>query len=85
VVVRALLLGAMLGAALAGPLTGWAAVGSAALVVPLYLSEIAPTEIRGRIASLNQLELLAKPNLTEASSCPGIAGAGSTIHRQNSL
>ena len=30
------------------------AVGSAALAVPLYLSEIAPTEIRGRIASLNQ-------------------------------
>ena len=34
------------------------AVGSAALVVPLYLSEIAPTEIRGRIASLNQLMIV---------------------------
>jgi MFS transporter, SP family, sugar:H+ symporter len=34
-------------------------VGSAALVVPLYLSEIAPTEIRGVIASLNQLMVVA--------------------------
>jgi len=34
------------------------AVGSAALVVPLYLSEIAPTELRGRIASLNQLMIV---------------------------
>jgi SP family sugar:H+ symporter-like MFS transporter len=34
------------------------AVGSAALVVPLYLSEIAPTEIRGRISSLNQLMIV---------------------------
>ena len=34
------------------------AVGSAALVVPLYLSEIAPTEIRGRIASLNQMMIV---------------------------
>jgi MFS transporter, SP family, sugar:H+ symporter len=31
------------------------AVGAAALVVPLYLSELAPTGIRGAIASLNQL------------------------------
>ena len=30
-------------------------VGSAALVVPLYLSEIAPTEVRGAVTSLNQL------------------------------
>jgi MFS transporter, SP family, sugar:H+ symporter len=95
-VVAALLLGAMVGAALAGPgsdrlgrrrlimiaaitftigALGAAAapseatlvlarfviglaVGSAALVVPLYLSEIAPTEIRGRIASLNQLMIV---------------------------
>ena len=33
-------------------------VGSAALVVPLYLSEIAPTEIRGAITSLNQLMIV---------------------------
>src|SRR5919205_2806641 len=31
------------------------AVGAAALTVPLYLSELAPTEIRGAITSLNQL------------------------------
>jgi len=95
-VVAALLLGAMVGAALAGPLSdrigrrrliivaaitftvgalGAAAapnagtlvaarfvlglaVGSAALVVPLYLSEIAPTQIRGAIASLNQMMIV---------------------------
>ena len=95
-IVAALLLGAMLGAALAGPLSdrmgrkrlimiagitftvgalaaaaapsAWAlvgarfviglAVGSAALVVPLYLSEIAPTELRGRVASLNQMMIV---------------------------
>jgi sugar porter (SP) family MFS transporter len=34
------------------------AVGSAALVVPLYLAEIAPTAIRGQIASLNQLMIV---------------------------
>jgi SP family sugar:H+ symporter-like MFS transporter len=35
------------------------AVGSAALVVPLYLSEIAPKEIRGAISSLNQLMIVS--------------------------
>jgi sugar porter (SP) family MFS transporter len=95
-IVAALLLGAMVGAGLAGPLSdrmgrkrlimiaaivftvgalgaaaapsAWPlvaarfviglAVGSAALVVPLYLSEIAPTELRGRIASLNQMMIV---------------------------
>jgi sugar porter (SP) family MFS transporter len=96
-VVAGLLLGAMVGAAVAGPLSdrmgrrrlimaaaitftigalGAAAaptagvlvaarvvlglaVGSAALVVPLYLSEIAPTQIRGAIASLNQMMIVS--------------------------
>lgn len=35
------------------------AVGSAALVVPLYLSEVAPTEVRGAISSLNQLMIVS--------------------------
>jgi sugar porter (SP) family MFS transporter len=34
------------------------AVGSAALVVPLYLAEIAPAKIRGAITSLNQLMIV---------------------------
>jgi sugar porter (SP) family MFS transporter len=34
------------------------AVGSAALVVPLYLSEIAPTEVRGAVTSLNQMMIV---------------------------
>ena len=95
-VVAALLLGAMVGAGAAGPLSDrmgrrqlimvaavtftvgaiaaaaapgagalvaarfvlGLAVGSAALVVPLYLSEIAPTKIRGAIASLNQMMIV---------------------------
>jgi MFS transporter, SP family, sugar:H+ symporter len=95
-VVASLLLGAMVGAAFAGPLSDrlgrrkliiaagviftvgsilaavsptvgvllvarfvlGLAVGCAALVVPLYLSEIAPTEIRGAISSLNQLMIV---------------------------
>lgn len=35
------------------------AVGSAALIVPLYLSEIAPTRIRGMVTGLNQLMIVA--------------------------
>jgi MFS transporter, SP family, sugar:H+ symporter len=95
-IVSSLLLGAMVGAALAGPLSDrlgrrklivaagtiftagailaaaaptvgvllaarfilGLAVGCSALVVPLYLSEIAPTEIRGAISSLNQLMIV---------------------------
>jgi MFS transporter, SP family, sugar:H+ symporter len=95
-VVAVLLLGAMVGAVLAGPLShrmgrrrliiiaavtftvgalGAAAapsagvliaarfvlglaVGCAALVVPMYLSEIAPTEIRGAVASMNQMMIV---------------------------
>jgi sugar porter (SP) family MFS transporter len=34
-------------------------VGSAALIVPLYLSEIAPTRIRGAISALNQLMIVS--------------------------
>ena len=43
------------GVLIAGRFVLGLAVGAAALVVPLYLSELAPTEIRGAIASLNQL------------------------------
>src|SRR5205085_6483101 len=35
------------------------AVGAAAMVVPLYLAEIAPAEDRGRITSLNQLMIVS--------------------------
>ncbi len=35
------------------------AVGAAALTVPLYLSEVAPTGIRGAVSSLNQLMITA--------------------------
>jgi MFS transporter, SP family, sugar:H+ symporter len=46
------------GVLIGGRLVLGLAVGSAALVVPLYLSEIAPTEIRGAISSLNQLMIV---------------------------
>jgi MFS transporter, SP family, sugar:H+ symporter len=95
-VVSSLLLGAMAGAGIAGPLSDrlgrrriiiiaaiiftvgalgaalapnvavlvlfrvvlGVAVGAAALIVPLYLSEVAPTEIRGAVSSLNQLMIV---------------------------
>ena len=47
------------GALLAARFVLGLAVGSAALVVPLYLSEIAPTEIRGAVSSLNQLAIVS--------------------------
>ena len=34
------------------------AVGAAAVIVPLYLSEVAPTSIRGAVTSLNQLMIV---------------------------
>jgi sugar porter (SP) family MFS transporter len=46
------------GALLAARFVLGLAVGSAALIVPLYLSEIAPTHVRGAIASLNQLMIV---------------------------
>lgn len=96
-VVAVLLLGAMLGAAIAGPSSDrlgrkrlilaaaviftlgaalaavapdvgvllvarfvlGVAVGIAALIVPLYLSEVAPTRIRGAVSSLNQLAIVS--------------------------
>ena len=35
------------------------AVGAAALIVPLYLSEVAPTEIRGKVTGLNQMAIVS--------------------------
>jgi len=35
------------------------AVGAASLIVPLYLAEMAPTEIRGALSSLNQLMIVS--------------------------
>ena len=46
------------GALLAARFVLGLAVGSAALVVPLYLSEVAPTNIRGAVSSLNQLMIV---------------------------
>jgi sugar porter (SP) family MFS transporter len=34
------------------------AVGAASLIVPLYLSEMAPTEVRGALSALNQLMIV---------------------------
>jgi MFS family permease len=44
------------------------AVGCSALVVPLYLSELAPTEIRGSVTSLNQLMITVGILVASAST-----------------
>lgn len=37
---------------------GGLAIGSASLIVPLYISEIAPARVRGRLVTLNQLAIV---------------------------
>ncbi len=51
------------------------AVGAASLTVPLYLAEVAPTEIRGAVASLNQL-MIVTGILVAYIANSALAGAG---------
>ena len=37
---------------------GGLAIGSASLIVPLYIAEIAPPRVRGRLVTLNQLAIV---------------------------
>jgi len=46
-----------LGQMLAGRLIVGFGVGSAAMVVPLYIAEIAPTKVRGRLIGLNNMSI----------------------------
>jgi SP family arabinose:H+ symporter-like MFS transporter len=43
---------------LAARLLGGVAIGSASLIVPLYIAEIAPAHVRGRLVTLNQLAIV---------------------------
>ena len=40
-------------------LVGGVAIGVASLLAPLYIAEIAPASIRGRLVSLNQLAIVS--------------------------
>jgi MFS transporter, SP family, sugar:H+ symporter len=51
------------------------AVGVASLIVPLYLSEMAPTRIRGAVSSLNQL-MIVTGILVAYLVAAALAGAG---------
>jgi len=44
---------------LAARVLGGLAIGSASLVVPLYIAEIAPANVRGRLVTLNQLAIVS--------------------------
>lgn len=43
---------------LAARVLGGVAIGSASLIVPLYIAEIAPARVRGRLVTLNQLAIV---------------------------
>jgi SP family arabinose:H+ symporter-like MFS transporter len=43
---------------LAARVLGGLAIGSASLIVPLYIAEIAPARVRGRLVTLNQLAIV---------------------------